>query len=93
MSMKKTTKPDAKKPAAKKPAAKKPSAKPKRKAAGSSELVATVARLAAITQQLAETAERLAQIALPSAPAPVEASHQHTDEHVDDLEVASVREE
>jgi hypothetical protein len=91
--MKKASKPPAKK-AQKQPTTKKPSTKTKRKAEQHSELAAIVARLAAITENLAQTTERLAQIALPagptpSSPQPPEAPLPHTDEHADDIEVAS----
>jgi hypothetical protein len=62
-STKPASKSSSKKPAQNKPAAKKSPAKPKRKADGQSELLEIVARLALITEQLAETAERLAKLA------------------------------
>jgi hypothetical protein len=56
--MKKATRPVGKKPAQKKPAAaKKTPSKPQRKAQGQSELTRTVARLDAIGEKLAHTAE------------------------------------
>jgi hypothetical protein len=73
--MKKTSKAPARKPAAKKLAAKKSSTQPKRKAAGQSELVATLtrlvdgqdkvidrlAKLTAITQELVQAVGRLGE--------------------------------
>ena len=93
--MRKTSKPASKKAPAKKPAAKKSPSKPKWKAQGQSELAGLVARLATITEQLAEIADRLAQAALPPLPAhhAVEAPRTRTDEHADDLEVPTVPEE
>jgi hypothetical protein len=92
--MKKASKPPAKKAAQNKPATKKPRTTPKRKAEEHSELAEIVARLAVISENLTQTTERLAQIALPagptpSSPQPPEAPLPHTDEHVDDIEVAS----
>jgi hypothetical protein len=50
--------------------------------------------LAVIADRLAESVERLAQGALPPAPAfQPEAPHTHTDELVDDREMPSVRKE
>jgi hypothetical protein len=101
--MKKTSKPVSKTPAKKAPATKQSAAKPKakssakpkpRKAQGQAELTQVVARLEAIAEKLAQTAERLTQNVL-LAPGtqpvpPVEALHPHTDEHADDVEVAGV---
>lgn len=63
--MKKTNKPATNKPAQKKPSVKKSAAKPKRKAQGGSQLSEITVRLAAIANQLAQTAERLATLAPP----------------------------
>jgi hypothetical protein len=92
--MKKTSKPSGKKPVAKTPAAKKSSSKPNRKTAGQGELAEVIARLDAIAEKLAVTADRLAQLSAagtqPLPPAPSETPHTHTDEHSDDVEVAGV---
>jgi hypothetical protein len=92
--MKKAAKPAIKKTTQKKPTAKRlPATKPKRKAQGQSALAAIVARLGEITEQLAQTADRLAQMGLPAAVAPPAAvpvfEAPRTDEHADDAEVAS----
>jgi hypothetical protein len=102
--MKKTTKPAPKTPAKKAPAIKQSAAKPKakpsstkpkaRKASGQAELTQIVARLEAIAEKLAQTAERLSQNVLPASDMPplppAEVLHPHTDEHADDVEVAGV---
>jgi hypothetical protein len=62
--MKKAIKPTIKKPAPKKPAAKKSSAKPRRKAAGQSELAAIVARLDAIADKLSDATGQLVEAAV-----------------------------
>lgn len=101
--MKKTNKPVPKTPAKKVPATKQSAAKPKaiasakpkpRKAQGRAELTQVVARLEAIAEKLTQTAERLSQSVLPASGTqplpPAEVLHPHTDEHADDVKVASV---
>src|SRR5262249_55099948 len=92
----------AKKAAVTKQSAAKPkaksSAKPKpKKAQGRSEMMQVIARLEAIAEKLAQTAARLTQIVPPAAVTqplpPAEVLHPHTDEHADDVEVASVNRE
>jgi hypothetical protein len=74
--MKKPNKPTPKTSAKKTPATKQSAAKPKtksaakpkpRKAQGQTELMHVVARLEAITEKLAQTAERLSQSVLPAS--------------------------
>jgi hypothetical protein len=101
--MKKPNKPVTKAPAEKTSAIKRSAAKPKtksaakpkpKKAQGQTELMHVIARLEAITKNLAQTAERLTQIvplaAVTQPLPPAEVLHPHTDEHADDVEVASV---
>jgi hypothetical protein len=101
--MKKPNKPAPKTPAKKAPATKQSVAKPKakssakpkpRKAQDQTELMQVVARLEAVAEKLAQTAERLTQSVAHAAVTqplpPGEVLHPHTDEHAEDVEVAGV---
>ena len=97
MVKKKAMMPASRKRAQKQPKAKKSSTRPTRKARVQSELTQAVARLEAIAEKLAETAELLSETVrhgsgaqpLPAA----EVMHSQVDEHADDVEVATTARE